>query len=131
MSICALFGSCVIDALDEQSVITIDIPGTFIQGIWPQDQHPGYLKFEGVMVEMLCQIEPSYHKYIIYRKIKGTKYKKKYIYARMIKAVYGTLLAAIIFYEKLSKHLREYSFVYNDYDMCTFNKMVNGNQLTM
>ena len=49
----------------------------------------------------------------------------------MIKAVYGTLLAAIIFYKKLSKHLREHGFVCNDYDMCTFNKIVNGNQLTV
>jgi hypothetical protein len=66
VSIYALFGSCVIDALDERSVITIDIPGAFLQGIWPQDQHPGYLKFEGVMVDMLCQIKPSYQEYIIY-----------------------------------------------------------------
>ena len=49
----------------------------------------------------------------------------------MIKAVYGTLLAAIIFYKKLSKHLRDHGFVCNDYDMCTFNKMVNGKQLTV
>ena len=65
VSIYALFGSCVIDALDEQSVITIDIPGEFLQGIWLQDQHPGYLKFEGVMVDMLCQIELLYQEYII------------------------------------------------------------------
>ena len=80
---------------------------------------------------MLCKIELLYQEYIIYQKIKGSKYKKKYIYARMIKAVYRTLLAAIIFYKKLSKHLREHGFVCNDYDMCTFNKIVNGNQLTV
>ena len=108
VSIYALFGLCVIDALDERSVITIDIPGAFLQGIWPQDQHPNYLKFEGVMVDMLCQIEPSYQEYIIYQKIKGSKYKKKYIYAKMIKAVYRTLLAGIIFYENLSKYLRQH-----------------------
>ena len=97
VSIYALFGSCIMDAHGKRSVITIDIPGAFLQGIWPQDQHPGYLKFEGVMVDMLCQIEPSYCKYIIYIKIKESKHNKKYIYSRMIKAVYGTLLAAIIF----------------------------------
>ena len=56
VSIHTLFGSCVIDALDNQSVITIDTPGAFLHGIWLQDQHPGYLKFEGVMVDMYCQI---------------------------------------------------------------------------
>ena len=66
VSIYALFGLCVIDALDKQSVITIGIPGAFLQGIWPQDQHLRYLKFEGVMVNMLCQIQRSYQEYIIY-----------------------------------------------------------------
>ena len=44
---------------------------------------------------------------------------------------YGTLLGAIIFYNKLSKHLTDHGFVQNEYDMCTFNKMVNGEQITV
>lgn len=48
-----------------------------------------------------------------------------------MRAVYGTLLAAIIFYEKLSKRLLDQGFLINDYDECTFNKMVNGEQLTV
>ena len=51
--------------------------------------------------------------------------KKKFLYGRLIKAVYGTLLGAIILYNKLSKHLTNHGFVQNEYDMCTFNKMVN------
>ena len=50
---------------------------------------------------------------------------------RLVKAVYGTVLAAIIFYNKLSKHLTDHGFVMNEYDMCTFNKMVDGEQLTV
>ena len=41
------------------------------------------------------------------------------------------LSAAIIFYNKLSKHLIEHGFVMNNYDLCTFNKMVNEEQLTV
>ena len=33
--------------------------------------------------------------------------------------------------QKVAKHLQDKDFVCNDYDMCTFNKMVNGNQLTI
>ena len=50
---------------------------------------------------------------------------------RFINAVYGTLLGAIIFYNKLSKHLTDHGFVQNEYNMCTFNKMVNGEQVTV
>ena len=45
--------------------------------------------------------------------------------------MYGTLLGAIIFYNKLSKHLTDHGFVQNKYDMCTFNKMVNAEQITV
>ena len=72
VSLYALMGSCVMDALDDRKVITVDIPGAFLQGDWPQDEHPGYIMFEGIMVEMICEIDPSYHKNIIW-----SKYRKK------------------------------------------------------
>ena len=117
--------SCVMDALDNRREITVDVPGVFIQGDWPQDKHPGYIIFEGVMVDMIYEIDPSYDKNIICSK----DCKRKFLYGRLIKAVYGTLLGAIIFYNKLSKHLTDHGFIQNEYDMCTFNKMVNGEQI--
>jgi hypothetical protein len=61
VSLYALMGSCVMDAMDDRAVITVDIPGAFLQGDWPQDEHPAYIKFEGLMVEhhMICEIDPS------------------------------------------------------------------------
>jgi tetrahydromethanopterin S-methyltransferase subunit B len=49
------------------------------------------------MVSMICDIDPSYTKNIVYG-----KNGKKHMYAKLTKAVYGTLLGAILFYEKLS-----------------------------
>jgi hypothetical protein len=36
-----------------------DIPGAFLQADWPQDE-PFSIRFEGIMVDMICQIEPKY-----------------------------------------------------------------------
>lgn len=127
VSIYALMASCVLDAIDSRHVITIDIPGVFLQGEWPQSEHPGYIKFTGIMVDMICQIDPGYKNNIIWSRDK----KQKFLYGRLQKAVYGTLLAAVIFYNKLSKHLQDDGFVMNAYDECTFNKMVDGEQLTV
>jgi len=127
VSLYALMGSCVMDAMDDRAVITVDIPGAFLQGDWPQDEHPAYIKFEGLMVDMICEINPSYVAKVQWNRERT----RKFLYARLVKAVYGTVLAAIIFYNKLSKHLIEHGFVMNDYDLCTFNKMVNGEQLTV
>ena len=44
--------------------------------------------------------------------------------------IYGTLFAAIIFYTKLSKHLTDHGFRQNKYNMCTLNKIVNGEKIT-
>ena len=79
------------------------------------------------MVEMICKIDPSYHKNVIWSKDR----KKKFLYGKLVKAVNCTLLGVIIFYNKLSKHLTDHGFTQNEYNMCTFNKMVNGEQITI
>jgi hypothetical protein len=53
------------------------------------------------------------------------------MYAKLTKAVYGTLLGAILFYEKLSKQLIDWGYKPNCYDRCTFSKMIDGNQVTI
>jgi hypothetical protein len=75
------------DAIDEQKVVTCDIPGAFLQDDWPADQDC-YLEFENVMVDMICQIDSKYIDNVICR---GSK---KFIFAKLNKAMYGTLLGA-------------------------------------
>jgi hypothetical protein len=77
------------------------------------------------MVDMICQIDCKYNKNVIRR---GSK---KFIFAKLNKAVYGTLLGAILFYQKLSKQLNDWGYVQNDYDPCTLNKVINGEQVTI
>ena len=55
-------GSCVMDALDNRKMITVDISGGFLQGDWPKDEHPGNIMFEGIMVDIICEIDPLYYK---------------------------------------------------------------------
>ena len=119
-------GSCLMDAIDKRKVITVNIPGTFLQGNWLEDELPGYIMFEGIMADITCEINPSYQDKIIWSKDR----KRKFLYGLLIKEVYGTLLGAIIFYNKLSKHLTNHRFVQIECNMCIFNKMVNGEQVT-
>jgi hypothetical protein len=125
VSIYALMTSCLMDAIEGRKVATCDIPGAFLQADWPSDRDC-YLKFEGAMVSMICDIDPKYKDNIVYG-----KNGKKYLYAKLTKAVYGTLLGAILFYEKLSKQLVDWGYEKNCYDRCTFNKMIDGNQCTI
>ena len=84
VSLYALMTSCLMDAMDGRKVITVDIPGAFLQGDWSKDEHPGYIMFEGILVDMICEIDLSYYDRIIWSK----DYKKQLLYGRLIKATY-------------------------------------------
>ena len=69
-------GSCLMDTMDKRKVITVDIPGVFLQGDWQQDEHPEYIMSKGIMVDMIYKIDPSYYGKIIWSKDR----KKKFLY---------------------------------------------------
>ena len=125
VSIYALFASCVIDAIEGRAVVTCDIPGAFLQADYPEGEDC-YIRFEGNMVKLICDINPEYKKCVI-----TTKKGRTLMFGKLTKAIYGTLRGALLFYEKLTGHLKEWGFEQNPYDECTFNKMINGEQLTV
>ena len=56
---------------------------------------------------------------------------KKVLYVVLNKALYGTLQAAMLFWEELSGFLtNELGFITNPYDSCVVNKVINGTQCT-
>ena len=125
VSIYAWMTSCLMDAIEDRHVVTCDIPAAFMQADWPDDREC-ILRFEGPMVKMICDINPSYKANVF-----KNKHGKPVLYARLKKAVYGTIMASLLFYEKLRAQLIEWGFTENHYDHCTFNKMVEGKQLTV
>ena len=56
---------------------------------------------------------------------------KKVIYVELLKALYGTLRAARLFWELMSRKLQEWGFTINPYDSCVANKQINGSQCTI
>ena len=80
---------------------------------------------EVIVVDMICKINPLFNDMIVWSE--GSK--KKFLYSQLIKAIYRTLLGVLIFYNKLSKHLTNHIFTKNKYDICTFNRIVNSEQM--
>ena len=84
------------------------------------------------MIDMICQIKPECKEYIkstTKRDMYGNRIQ--YLLEKVTKVIYGTLLGAILFYNKLKGVIEELGFEVNDYDECTFNKMVEGIQCTI
>jgi hypothetical protein len=56
---------------------------------------------------------------------------KPVLYARLNKALYGKLRAALQFYKKLVAKLESWGFKLNPYVRCVANKIINGKQCTI
>ena len=119
----SLFLSSMIDAKEDRKVITCDIPGAFMQANIDEQL---FLKFDGDLVELLIQVDPTYQPYVTYEG------KQPMLYMELDKALYGTLQAALLFWQKLSAFLIDkHGFEWNKYDWCVINKMIEGKQCTI
>ena len=116
--------TAVIDALENRDVAVLDVPGAFMQADIDELVH---VRFTGEMVKMLLQIdEQMYSEYVMMEK------GEQVMYMELLKALYGTLRAARLFWQKLSKQLIDvWGFIPNKYNDCVVNKMINGSQMTV
>ena len=113
----------VIDAEERREVMTVDIPGAFMQG---EQDETVYMKLEGTLAKLLTKCDPTkYQPYLT------TEHGKPVLYVELVKALYGAIHAALIFWRKFTKQITEWGFTVNPYDWCVANKMVRGSQLTI
>ena len=123
MATASVLLSCVIDAKERLDVATVDIPGAFMQGDQDETVH---MRLEGTLAELLTKCDPK-----LYRQYVVTENNKPVLYVELIKALYGTLRAALIFWRKLTSKLMEWGFTINPYDWCVANKQIEGRQCTL
>ena len=94
------------------------------------DQDPGdevFMRLRGTLAELMVKVNTS-----LYRKyVSEGKNGEPILYVRLLKALYGQLKAALVFYKKLSGELEQAGFKKNPYDPCVMNKIVKGKQLTV
>ncbi len=125
----SLMLSCVIDAKEGRHVGTTDIPNAFIQTDnekLADDHGMDIIKIRGILVEMLVEIAPNtYGPWVTYER------GEPVLYLELLKAIYGMLKSALLFYRKLRKDMESNGFKRNPYDICVFNKVVDGDQLTV
>ena len=121
----SIFITGLIDAQENRDVAIVDIPGAFLQ---TNASSNTIIKLQGAIVKIMLKINPEWRKYVIYEGKNSTPT----IYSEAIKALYGTVDAAKLFYDNLQHVLvKELGFTTNDYDACVVNKEINGDQCTI
>ena len=120
--------TCVIDAHEEQDMMSLDIPNAFIQTLMPEvkdGEARVTMKITGLLVDYLIAIDATYRDYVV------TENGKQVIYVVILRAIYGMLVASLLFYKKIRADFEDEGFIFNPYDPCIANKMVNGKQQTI
>ena len=75
---------------------------------------------------MLVQLSPEiYGPYVVFEK------QRRVIYVQVLKAIYGMLQAALLWYNKFRQELEKEGFEFNPYDPCVGNRTKNGSQHTI
>lgn len=79
--------------------MSIDVPGAFMQADIDELIH---VKLEGAMAQMMVRVDPDkYEPYLTHEN------GKPVLYVKLLKALYGTMQAALLFWENLSSFLIE------------------------
>jgi hypothetical protein len=119
--------SCIIDAEEERDVTVIDIPNAFVQTRVEDEKDMAIIKLRGVLVDILVEMAPDVYKSYATTDKKGTKQ----LLVQCQNALYGTMVASLLYYRKFTKSLTEIGFELNPYDPCVANKMIEGKQMTI
>jgi hypothetical protein len=106
-----------------RDVATVDIPGAFMQADTDEVVH---VKFESETAEMLVKLDPK-----LCRKHVKDENGKTVLCVELLKALCGTLKAALLFWKLLSSQLTSWGFEINPHDCCVANKMIDGKQCTI
>ena len=83
----------------------IDLPGGFLHADLENDDQV-LMAMEGRLAELMAVIEPKIHPRFVAKDNDG----KKVLYVKLMKALYGLLKSALIFYKKSSEGLLSMGF---------------------
>eukprot|EP00978_Attheya_sp_CCMP212_P012574 scaffold31431_cov54-Attheya_sp.AAC.6 len=125
-SIDSIIITSVIDAKQNRDVMTADVPNAFVQTEIDQSGEKVIMKIRGALVDMLVEMCPEMcEEYVV---VHG---KAKILYVRTLKALYGMLVASLLYYKRFLKDITEIGFIVNPYDPCVANRQIENKQHTI
>lgn len=96
MAIESVMLSCIIDAMEDRDIATVDIPSACMQADMDEII---YMKLEGQMAELMVKLDPK-----LYQQHVQDEQGKSFLYVELKNALYGTLQAALLFWQRIQKH---------------------------
>jgi Reverse transcriptase (RNA-dependent DNA polymerase) len=122
ISINGLLLSMMIDAKEQRDVATADVQGAYLNGLMDDFV---LVRITGVTVDVLCAANHIYKQFIT------TENGTQVVNLQVLKALYGCVKSAFLWFDLFSSVLCDMGFEINPYDSCVANKVINGSQCTV
>ena len=119
--------TCIIDAEERRDFAVIDVPNAFVQTRVEDEKDMAFIKIRGVLVDILVEIAPDVYKDYVTKDKRGIEQ----LLVQCQNALYGTMVASLLYYRKFAKSLTDVDFIINPYDPCVANKIIDGKQMTI
>ena len=119
----------IVDAKERRDVATVNIPNAFAQTVIT-DAKKDYrviVRLRGKQVELLVDIALEVYGPYVHKNKKG----EKVLLVQCMNALYGTMVASLLFYKNFVTSLKKQGFEKNPYNACVANKAVDGKVLTV
>ena len=120
----AIISTLLIDVFEEHDVAICNIPGAYLHAKMPEE-HQVILKIKGQFVDIMCQVNKEFEKDVMFEN--GVKV----LYLKVIRAIYGCIQSALLWYNLYSATLEKEGYKINPYDRCVANKNINGSLCTV
>jgi hypothetical protein len=82
-------------------------------------------KLVGEAVDNICQVNPKYENFVVIEN------GKKVLYLQLLKALYGCVQSALLWYDLFTNTLVQMGFKLNPYNLCVANSQIKGKQCTI
>ena len=102
----------------------VDVPNAFIQTCVEDENKRVIIRIRGMLVDILVKIAPDVYGPFVAEDKKG----EKVLLVQCLNALYGTMVASLLYYEKFTNSLQSNGFIMNPYDSCVWNKVIKGKQ---
>jgi hypothetical protein len=118
----SLMAILTLSAAERRKIAMWDVEGAYL--LADQDDYV-LVKFTGESVDVMCKVDEGYREFVVFEN------GKKVLYLQLLKALYGCLRSALLWYELYTTKLDGMGFVLNPYDTCVANKTINEKQCTI
>jgi len=109
----------IVDAVEEHQTAVIDVPNAFIQTYVEDKSKRVIIRIRGMLVDMLVKTALDVYSPFVTENKKG----ERVLLVECLNALYGIMVASLLYYEKFTKSLKLNGFVMNPYDPCVWTRI--------